>query len=132
MAYVDGYVLSIPTAKLADYQKMATLGGETWMKHGALAYYECAGDDLSPASPEHEGEFGQMRNFADVAAAGPDDTVVFSFIVFRDRAHRDEVNARVMSDPAMGPEAFEGQEMPFDMTKMAYGGFKPFVSHGIV
>jgi uncharacterized protein YbaA (DUF1428 family) len=129
MSYVDGYVLTVAKSKFADYEKMASLGGETWTKHGALAYYECAGDDLAPASPEHESEFGKMRNFADMAGASPDDVVVFAFIVFRDKAHRDEVNAAVMADPDMDSAQFD--EMPFDMSKIAYAGFKPFVSHGI-
>lgn len=117
--YVDGFVLVVPKGKEAEYQKMAEMGRESWMRHGALQYFECKGDDLK------QQEMGDMKSraFAEMAGAGPDDNVWFSFIVFESKAHRDEVNAKVMQEMS---ESYDGQgefEMPNDMTKMAYGGF---------
>lgn len=118
--YVDGFVLVIPKGKEAEYQKMAEMGRDSWMKHGALQYFECRGDDLK------QQEMGDMKSraFAEMAGAGPEDNVWFSFIVFESKEHRDEVNAKVMKE--MDEEyanATEPFEMPNDMTKMAYGGF---------
>ena len=121
MKYVDGFVISVAEKNMEAYRKMAGQGARLWMKHGALEYYECQGDDL--------GEKSDMggRTFTELAATKPGETVVFSFIVFKSRKHRDEVNARVMADPEMSPEAFKGKRMPFDMKRMAYGGFKVIV-----
>jgi len=117
MRYVDGYVLPVPNKNLAAYRRMAEKAGKIWREHGALEYRECAGDDLKT-------KFGVP--FPRLAKAKPGETVVFSWIVFKSRAHRDRVNAKVMKDPrimAMGnPEA-----MPFDVKRMAYGGFKILV-----
>lgn len=115
MSYVDGFVLVVPNAKLDEYWKMATEGRDTWMKHGALDYKECIADDMNP---EHV-----QLPFPVMAKAGPDETVVFSYIVFKDRAHRDEVNAKVHAEFG---EKYAGQnpEMPFDMQKLSYGGFE--------
>lgn len=118
--YIDGFVLVIPKGKEAEYQKMAEMGRDSWMKHGALQYFECRGDDLK------QQEMGDMKSraFAEMAGAGPEDNVWFSFIVFESKEHRDEVNAKVMKE--MDEEyanATEPFEMPNDMTKMAYGGF---------
>lgn len=117
--YVDGFVLVIPKGKEAEYKKMAEMGRESWMKHGALQYFECKGDDLK------QQEMGGLKSraFQEMAGAGEDDNVWFSFIVFKSKAHRDEVNAAVMKEMSeidMGDQDFE---MPNDMTKMAYGGF---------
>ena len=117
--YVDGFVLVIPKGKEAEYQKMAEMGRDSWMKNGALEYFECRGEDLK------QQEMGDMKSraFAEMAGAGEDDNVWFSFIVFESKAHRDEVNAKVMKEMS---EAFPDDsnfEMPNDMTKMAYGGF---------
>ena len=117
MAYVDGFVLAVPKANIERYKAMATLAGKIWMEHGALQYCECAGDDLAI-----EG----MISFAKIAKAKPGETVIFAWVVFKSRAHRDKVNAKVMKDPRlakMGPET-----MPFDCKKMAYGGFKTLVN----
>jgi uncharacterized protein YbaA (DUF1428 family) len=118
--YVDGFVLVVPRGKEAEYQKMAEEGRDSWMKHGALQYFECRGDDLK------QQEMGEQKSraFADMASAGSDDNVWFSFIVFESRAHRDEVNAKVMAE--MDEEYAEQTsfEMPNDMQKMAYGGFE--------
>jgi len=117
--YVDGFVLVIPKGKEAEYQKMAEMGRDSWMKHGALQYFECKGDDLKLQ------EMGEQKSraFAEMAGASTDDNVWFSFIVFESKEHRDEVNKKVMDE--MGEEYSDQTdfEMPNDMTKMAYGGF---------
>nr|AIA10929.1 protein of unknown function (DUF1428) [uncultured bacterium] len=117
--YVDGFVLVVPKGKEAEYQKMAEQGRDSWMKHGALQYFECRGDDLKQQEMGEE----KSRHFAEMANAGDDENVWFSFIVFNSKEHRDEVNAKVMAEM---DEAYSDQtdfEMPNDMKKMAYGGF---------
>lgn len=116
--YVDGFVLVVPKGKEAAYQKMAEMGRDSWMKHGALQYFECRGDDLK------QQEMGDMKSraFQEMAGATADDNVWFSFIVFESKEHRDEVNKKVMEEMnEMDPSDFD---MPNDMTKMAYGGFE--------
>lgn len=112
MKYVDGYVLVVSKKKLKAYLKMAKLGEKVWRKHGALDYKECVGDDLNT-------KWG--TTFPNVMKLKPGETVVFSYIVFKSRAHRDRVNAKVMKEMSSmgGP-----MEMPFDMKRMSYGGFK--------
>ena len=128
--YVDGYVLPIKKDKLNEYKEMAIKGGEIWMKHGALSYFECAGDDLTPHMGEHvEGDAMQIMTFPDLMKTSPDETVVFAFVIYESRAHRDEVNAKVMADPEMDPAQYEGKEMPMDPSRMAYGGFTSIVHH---
>lgn len=123
--YVDGFVLTVPNDKRDAYREMASEAGQLWIDHGALKYVEAIGDDLEP-----ETNGMPMRTFPEIAEAGDDDTVVFSFIVFESREHRDEVNAKVMKDPKMNPEDVdEEQEMPFDESQMAYGGFRSIVSY---
>lgn len=117
--YVDGFLLVVPKDKVAEYKKMAQLGRDTWMKHGALDYKECRGDDLRP-----EGMGMKPRSFIDAAGAKDGETVWLSFIVFKDRAHRDEVNAKVMADPAMNDPKMAEMAMPFDVTRFCYGGFQ--------
>ncbi len=119
MRYVDGYVLPVPKKKLEAYRRLAQIGKKVWRKHGALEYIEAVGDDLSP-------KWAGIK-FPRTVKCKPSETVVFSFIVFKSRAHRDRVNARVMKDPLMSPEAFKDKPMPFDMKRMAYGGFKVLV-----
>lgn len=117
--YVDGFVLVVPKGKEAEYQKMAEMGRDSWMKHGALQYFECRGEDLK------QQEMGGMKSraFAEMAGASADDNVWFSFIVFESKEHRDEVNAKVMEEMS-SMDMPDGFEMPNDMTKMAYGGFE--------
>ena len=116
--YIDGFVLVVPKGKEAEYQKMAEMGRDSWMKHGALQYFECRGDDLK------QQEMGDMKSraFKEMAGAGEDENVWFSWIVFESKEHRDEVNAKVMEEMSQ-MDMPEGFEMPSDMTKMAYGGF---------
>lgn len=119
MKYVDGFVIVVPEKNMPAYREMAKMGAKVWKKHGALEYYECAGDDMEP---EMAGiTFPRMTK----AKAG--ETVVFSFIVFKSRAHRDEVNAKVMQDPMMNDPKFKDKPMPFEMKRMAYGGFSVMV-----
>lgn len=118
--YVDGFVLVVPKAKEAEYQKMAEMGRDSWMKHGALQYFECKGDDFV----QHEMGDLKSRNYKEMAGADDDENVWFSFIVFESKEHRDEVNKKVMAE--MGEEYSDQTdfEMPNDMSKMAYSGFE--------
>lgn len=118
--YVDGFVLVVPQDKTEEYKQMAEGGRDSWMKHGALAYYECRGDDLIPQ--EKGGE--KARAFTEMAGAGPNDAVWFSFIIFTSKEHRDEVNAKVMAEMDEQMQEYQDLQMPFDMKKMAYGGFQ--------
>jgi len=117
MSYVDGYVLAIPKEHLKAYRRMAALGKKSWMKHGAVDYKECAGDDLAA-------KWGTP--FTRVMKLKPGETAVFAYIVFKSRAHRDRVNARVMKDPRIA-KMMEPKSMPFDHKRMVYGGFKVLV-----
>jgi uncharacterized protein YbaA (DUF1428 family) len=118
MAYVDGFVIPLPKKNLAAYRRMARLGGRVWKDHGALEYRECVGDDLNVK--------GMGATFPRRMALKRGETVLFSFIVFKSRAHRDRVNARVMKDPRIA-KMMDGQAMPFDVKRMLYGGFKTLV-----
>lgn len=118
--YVDGFVLVVPKEKTEEYKKMAEGGRDSWMKHGALAYFECRGDDLIP--PDLGGE--RARAFPDMVGANENETVWFSFIIFESKAHRDEVNAKVMQEMGEQMEEYQNVPMPFDMKRMAYGGFQ--------
>lgn len=118
--YVDGFILIVPKDKVEDYKKMAEMGRDSWMKHGALQYFECRGDDLK------QNEMGDQKSraFTEMADAKSNESVWFSFIIFKDKAHRDEVNAKVMAEMNESAKEFQDMQMPVDMTKMAYGGFK--------
>jgi uncharacterized protein YbaA (DUF1428 family) len=115
MPYVDGFVLPVPVENLNAYRKMSRMAGKIWLDHGALEYRECAGDDL-------EVKFGVP--FTKTIKLKPGETVVFSWIVFKSRAHRDRVNEKVMKDPRMNK--MKGP-MPFEVKRMVYGGFKTIV-----
>ena len=117
MSYVDGFVLPVPKANLAAYRRLARKAGKIWKEHGALAYVECVGDDVSP---------GKLTSFPQAVKLKADEVVFFSYIVYRSRAQRDRVNKQVMADPrlaGMGPK-----DLPFDGKRMFWGGFKPVVS----
>ena len=122
--YVDGFVLVVPKDKAEEYKKMAEGGRDSWMKHGAVAYYECMGDDLKTQEMGDQ----KAREFTEMAGAGENDTVWFSFIIFKSKEHRDEVNAKVMAE--MNEQMKDGADMsmPFEMKQMAYGGFQVKVS----
>lgn len=123
MKYVDGFVIAVPEKNLPAYRKMAEEAGKIWKKYGALEYIESVGEDLNPDVP------GEMKGttFPQMAGAKPGETVVFSYILFNSRQHRDEVNAKVMKDPFMTSPEQKDQQMPFDLKRMAYGGFKVIV-----
>lgn len=115
MAYVDGFVLVVPKKNLKAYKRMAVWGARIWKKHGALEYRECVADDLKAPCG---------MPFPKLVKLKPGETVFFSFIAYKSRAHRDQVNARVMKDPATGTMP---PKMPFDVKRMCYGGFKVLV-----
>ena len=117
MSYVDGFVLPVPRKNLQHYRRIAKMAGKIWREHGALDYWECAGDDLDV-------KFGV--SFKRTIKLKPGETVVFSWIVFKSRTHRDRVNAKVMKDPRMN-KIMEKVKMPFDVKRMVYGGFKVLV-----
>lgn len=121
--YIDGFVLVVPKGKEAEYQKMAEEGRDSWMKHGALQYYECRGDDLK------QDEMGDLKSraFAEMAGAKSDENVWFSFIVFESKEHRDEVNKKVMAEMDAAYSEQADFEMPMDMEKMARGGFEVII-----
>jgi uncharacterized protein YbaA (DUF1428 family) len=118
--YVDGFVLVIPKDKTEEYKKMAEMGRDLWIKLGALEYYECRGDDMAPQ------EMGDVkgRAFPEMAGAKGDETVWFSFIVYKSKEHRDEVNAKMMEEMSKQAEENKDMSIPFDMQRMAFGGFK--------
>jgi alkaline phosphatase len=121
MAYVDGFVIVIPKKKLAAYRTMARKGGQIWKKYGALDYKECVLDDPRPK--------GVILTFPKLAKLKAGETVAFSYIVYKSKAHRNQVNAKVMKtmDEMMCDPKYKNQPMPFDMKRMAYGGFKVIV-----
>jgi uncharacterized protein YbaA (DUF1428 family) len=118
--YVDGFVIVVPKEKADAYKQMADGGKASWMKHGALQYFECRGDDLVP----QEMGGAKHRAFTEMANAGSNEDVWFSFIVFESKQHRDEVNAKVIQEMNEQGEEFKDFAMPFDMKRMAYGGFQ--------
>lgn len=117
MPYVEGYVLPVPKRNVQAYARMARKAGRIWREHGALEFRECIGEDLAVK---------MGAPFTRIFKAKPGETVFFSWIVFRSRADRDRVNAKVMKDPRLGATMGPGP-MPFDVKRMAYGGFKVLV-----
>ena len=117
MKYVDGYVLPVPKKNLQAYRRMAQKAGKIWREHGALEFRESAGDDL---------KVKMGIPFPRMAKVSPNETVVFSWIVFKSRADRDRVNAKVMKDPRLA-KMMDPKAMPFDSKRMSYGGFKVIV-----
>jgi uncharacterized protein YbaA (DUF1428 family) len=117
MAYVDGFVLPLPKSKVEAYRDMAAKCGAIWREHGALQFRECIADDVKP---------GKLTSFPQSVDLQDGETVVFSWIVYQSRAHRDEVNAKVMKDPRMA-DMMKPEAMPFDGKRMIYGGFDMIV-----
>lgn len=117
MGYVDGYVLPIPKKKLKVYQRIAAKTGKIWKEHGALEYKECVGDDLNIKG---------MVPFTKIGKAKSNETIVFAYVEFKSRKHRDAVNAKVMQDPRVH-NLCDPKNLPFDMKRMVYGGFNVFV-----
>jgi uncharacterized protein YbaA (DUF1428 family) len=119
MAYVDGFLLPLPKRKVQAYRRIAKKAGKVWREHGALEYRECVGDDLNVK--------GMGITFPRRVKVKPGETVVFSWITYKSRAHRDRVNAKVMKDPRLAKMMNDPKAMPFDTKRMAYGGFKVLV-----
>ena len=117
MPYVDGFVIPVPKRNVASYRRMAQKAGKIWREHGALEFRECIGDDLKVT-------FGMA--FPRLTRAKKGETVFFSYVVYRSRAHRDKVNEKIMKDPRIA-RMMEGKAMPFDVRRMAYGGFQVLV-----
>ena len=118
MSYVDGFVIAIPKKNIAMYKRIASKAGKVWRDHGAVQYMECIADDLSTK---------MGFPFPKATRLKPTETVVFSWIVFKSRAHRDRVNAKVMKDPRIAEMMKPGSPQPFDIKRMTYGGFKVLV-----
>jgi uncharacterized protein YbaA (DUF1428 family) len=116
MPYVDGFVLPVPRKNLAAYRKMARAAGMIWKSHGALDYVECVTDDVKA---------GKSTSFPQAVKLKADEVVVFSWITYKSRAHRDKVNTLVMADPYF--MSMDPKDMPFDGKRMFWGGFKPIV-----
>jgi uncharacterized protein YbaA (DUF1428 family) len=120
MPYVDGYVLPVPLAKLAEYRRLARKAGKIWVEHGALEVHECVADDVQP---------GKHTSFPQAVKLKADETVVLSWIVFKSRKDRDRVNTKVITDPRLAfMEHADPATLPFDGQRMFWGGFKPIVS----
>jgi uncharacterized protein YbaA (DUF1428 family) len=117
MPYVDGYVLPVPRKSLPLYRRIARKAGRIWREHGAIEYRECVGDDLNVKG---------LKSFPAQIKPKPGETVIFSWIVFKSRADRDRVNAKVMKDPRLAA-TMDPKSMPFDTKRMVYGGFKVLV-----
>ena len=118
MAYVDGFVLPVPKKNLAAYRKMATTAGKVWREHGALDYKECIADDVKK---------GKSTSFPQAVKLKPGETVFFSYIVFRNKAERNRINAKVMKDKRLA-NMMDPKAMPFDARRMFWGGFKTLVN----
>jgi uncharacterized protein YbaA (DUF1428 family) len=115
MSYVDGFVLAVPKQQLDAYKALARTAGEVWKEHGALSYVECLADDVP---------YGELTSFPRAVQAREDEIVVFSWITYQSREHRDAVNAKVMADPRLKDSM---TNMPFDGKRMIYGGFGSFL-----
>jgi uncharacterized protein YbaA (DUF1428 family) len=118
MRYADGFVLAVPKKKLEAYRRMARKASRIWREHGALDYKECVGDDLGVKMGVPFPRLAKVKN---------GETVVFAWISYKSRAHRDRVNAKVMKDPRVA-KMCDPNDMPFDMKRMTYGGFKVLVA----
>ena len=117
MRYVDGFVLPVPKKNVQAYRRIARKAGKIWREHGALEYRECAADDV---------KMGKLTSFPRSVKLKRNETVFFSWIVYKSRAHRDRVNAKVMKDPRIAAMC-DPRSMPFDVKRMVYGGFKILV-----
>jgi uncharacterized protein YbaA (DUF1428 family) len=115
--YVDGFVVPVPKKNVAAYRRMARTAGKVWREHGALEYIECVADDVKP---------GKHTSFPQSVKLKPSEVVVFSWIVYKSRRHRDHVNSKVMKDPRLA-SMMNGKSMPFDAKRMFWGGFKTIV-----
>lgn len=119
MAYIDGFLIPVPKKNLPAYRRMSRKAGKVWMEYGALQYLECAGDDIPP---------GKLTSFPLAVKLKRGEVVVFSYIVYRSRKHRDGVNRKVMADPRIVAMMPDKMKMPFDAARMMFGGFKSIVA----
>ena len=117
MRYVDGFVLPVPKKNLGAYRRLARKAGKIWMEYGALEYVECVADDVKP---------GKFTSFPQSVKLKPGEVVWFSWIIYKSRKHRDQVNAKVMKDPRLAA-TMDPKAMPFDIKRMIYGGFRTMV-----
>ncbi len=115
--YVDGFVVPVPEKRLAEYRRIARRAGKVWRDHGALEYIECVADDVNK---------GKVTSFPRSVKAKRGEVVIFSYIVYRSRAHRDRVNKKAMNDPRLA-DLVDPKSMPFDTKRMIWGGFKSMV-----
>jgi uncharacterized protein YbaA (DUF1428 family) len=115
--YVDGFLVPVPRKNLQAYRRMAQKAGRIWREHGALDFVECVADDVKP---------GKVTSFPQSVKLKPGETVVFSWIVYKSRAHRDRVNKKVMADPRL-KDMMDPNALPFDGKRMMYGGFAVLV-----
>ena len=120
MAYVDGFVLPVPRKNVDAYRRIARKAGKVWREHGALEYRECVADDVKP---------GELTSFPQSVNLKRGETVVFAWIVYRSRAHRDRVIAKVMKDPRLA-DTMDPKAMPFDLKRMIYRGDEVIVPVG--
>ena len=118
MAYVDGYILPVPKRNIAAYRRMAKTASKVWRDHGALEYVECIADDVKP---------GKHTSFPQSVKLKPGEIVIFAYIVYKSRAQRDRVNAKVMKDPRLA-KSMDPKAMPFDAKRMFWGGFKVLIA----
>ena len=116
--YVDGFIVPVPKKNIAAYRTMSRKAGKVWREHGALDYHECVADDV---------KVGKLTSFPRSVKLKPNETVMFSWIVYKSRKDRDRVNAKVMKDPRLA-KMMSPEGMPFDGKRMIYGGFKAIVS----
>jgi len=117
MHYFDGFVVPVPRKKLDAYRRMAKTASKVWREHGALEYVECIADDVKP---------GKVTSFPQSVKLKPGETVVFAYVVYKSRAQRDRVMAKVMKDPRLA-DMMDPKKMPFDGKRMFWGGFKGLI-----
>lgn len=117
MQYVDGFIVAVPKKNLKAYQALARKAGKIWKEYGALEYRECVAEDV---------KVGKLTSFPRSVKLKPGETVIFSWITYKSRKHRDKVNAKVMKDPRLG--GMDPKTMPFDAKRMIYGGFDTIIA----
>ncbi|WEX76469.1 DUF1428 family protein [Sinorhizobium numidicum] len=115
MSYVDGFLIAVPKENVEAYKNLARKAGDVWKEHGALGYVECLGDDVP---------YGEVTSFPRAVQAKDDETVVFSWVLYKSREDRDAIVAKVMADPRLQGDEWKSI---FDGKRMIYGGFKPFL-----
>jgi uncharacterized protein YbaA (DUF1428 family) len=118
MSYVDGFIIAVPKKNLSEYKRIAKLSAKVWREHGALEVKECVADDV---------KVGKLTSFPRAVIRKPSETVIFSYIVYKSRADRDKINAKVMKDPRLNEMMSDPTKMPFDAKRMIYGGFDVIV-----